>query len=165
MRRTIGAVLVTPLLALLLAGCGEPVLVPEAGPGAPGFSEIPAPPPPDVEVVRRAGDPLSPGGAVDSVLRGDGTFTVSGWALLDPEEPRGVLELVLPPGVEAEVEQVTTGPRPDVADATKNPALLWAGFNVVLTGTLPEGTGVCVLSRSGLGEFRLSGSDEGLCPA
>ena len=165
MRRTVAAVLLAPLLAPLLAACGDPVFVPEAGPGAPGFCEIPAPPPPDVEVVRRAGDPLSPGGAVDGVLRGDGSFTVTGWALLDPEEPRGVLEVVLPPGVEAVVEEVQTGPRPDVADATKNPALLWAGFNVVLTGSLPEGAGVCVLSRSGLGEYRLSGSDEGLCPA
>ena len=54
--------------------------------------------------------------------------------------------------------------RPDVVDATGNPSLIWAGFTITVDGTLPEEAGVCVLSRSRQGEFKLGGSDAGLCP-
>lgn len=165
-RRTAAAV----LLALLLAGCAEPVFVPEAGPGAPGYSEghgeSSAPPPPNIKLAQAAkGGPLPVGGAIDSVVRKEGTFEVTGWALIDDDAPRGVLKLILPTGLRAKVRQVETVPRPDVVDATGNPALAWAGFTVTLRGSLPTDAGVCVLSKSKQGAFRLDGSDEGLCPA
>jgi hypothetical protein len=160
-RRTVAAVLLAPLLA----GCSEPVFVPEAGPGAPGYSESSAPPPPEVEVQRTAAaEPLPAGGFIDSVVREKGTFEVTGWALIDPEAPRGELKLVLPTGLEAKVVDVETNPRPDVVSVTGDDALIWSGFSVTVRGSLPEGKGVCMLSRSSQGAFRLGQSDEGLCP-
>lgn len=161
MRRTLAAVLLAPLLA----GCSEPVFVPEAGPGAPGYSETSAPPPPEVEVLRTAeAEPLPAGGFIDSVVRAEGTFEVTGWALIDAEAPRGVLKLVLPTGLDAEVLEVETNPRPDVVSATGDEALIWSGFSVAFRGSLPGGAGICMLSRSSQGAFRLGQSDEGLCP-
>lgn len=162
MRRTLATVLLAPLLA----GCSEPLLVPEAGPGAPGYSEIPAPPPPDIEVVQAAvGKSLPAGGAIDNVVREAEAFKVTGWALIDANAPRGVLQLVLPTGLNAKVQEVETVPRADVVGATGSDALLWAGFTVTVKGSLPEHASVCVLSRSKQGAFRLDGSDERLCPA
>ena len=155
----------TLLAALLLSGCGGPVFVPEAGPHAPGYQEIAAPSLPDVELVKDAGDrPLPPGGFVDNVARQESSFEVTGWAILDPAEPRGVLQVVLPAGLDAEIDEVETLMRPDVVSAMEDDDLLWAGFSVTVSGSLPQGAGVCVLSRSRKGAFRLGGSDEGLCP-
>lgn len=162
MRRVLAVV----LPALLLAGCSEPVFVPEAGPGAPGYSAKPAPSAPDVEVVRRVkGGPLPAGGVIDGVIRKKRSFEVTGWALLEVDSPRGTLQLVLPKGMEAQVRKVQTVPRPDVASATGDDALLWSGFTVTVRGSLPEDTGVCMISRSKQGAYRLGGSDEGRCPA
>lgn len=153
------------LLACLLAGCGEPVFVPEAGPGAPGYTERPAPPPPDVRVVQEVTQKTLPaGGQIDGVAREDGSLEVTGWALLG-DRTGGRLRIVLPSGEEAEVRSVESVARPDVVEATGNPALLWSGFSVVLDGSLPADTAVCVLSRSKQGAYRLNGSDDTLCPA
>lgn len=153
------------LPALLLAACAEPVLVPEAGPNAPGYSRRSLPPPPRAEVVSDAVDESLPdGGIIDAVVRHADTFEVTGWALLDPNSPRGVLRLVLPSTVDASVQEVATVARPDVVNATGTKKLVWAGFMVTLRGSLPDDAGVCVLSRSKQGEFRLGGSDAGLCP-
>lgn len=163
MRRT----LATVLPALLLAtACAEPVLVPEAGPNAPGFARKSPPPAPRVRVVTDAGErSLSAGGAIDSVVRHKDSFDVTGWALLDTESPRGVLRLVLPASVDASVESVTNVSRPDVVNATGTEANILAGFTITVEGTLPDDAGVCILSRSSQGSFRLAGSDEDLCPA
>jgi hypothetical protein len=159
-------ILAALLPALLLAGCGGPVFVPEAGPHAPGYKEVAPPPLPDVEVVKDAGDrPLSDGGAVDNVVRQDGSFEVTGWAILAPKAPRGVLQVVLPAGVDADVTDVETLMRPDAAKAMDDDDLLWAGFTITLSGSLPKGVGVCVLSRSAKGDHRLGNSDAQLCPA
>jgi hypothetical protein len=101
---------------------------------------------------------------VDETSRADGTFEVTGWAVVDPTTPRGVLRVVLPREVDATVETITTQARPDVVTATGNDQLLWSGFTIRLRGEFPEGNGVCVLSRSTQGSFRLNGSDEELCP-
>ena len=152
----------TALLVPLLAGCSEPIFVPEAGPGAPGFRMIPTPRAPDVGVVEDAGTRrLSDGGAIDSVVRQDDSFVVTGWAILAPKAPRGVL----PAGVDAEVSDVETLMRPDAAKAMDDDDLLWAGFTITLSGSLPEDAGVCVLSRSAKGDHRLDNSDDELCPA
>jgi hypothetical protein len=152
--------------ALLLTGCGGPVFVPEAGPHAPGYKEVAAPPVPEVELVRPAGARrLSDGGAIDSVVRQDDSFVVTGWAILAPKAPRGVLQVVLPAGVDAEVRDVETLLRPDAATAMDDDDLLWAGFTITLSGSLPEDAGVCVLSRSAKGDHRLGHSDDELCPA
>ena len=164
MRRTLAAV----LPALLLAACAEPVLVPEAGPNAPGYTRrsVEQPPPPRVRVEHDvAGPSLPDGGAIDSVVREDGSFDVTGWALLDAKSPRGDLRLVLPKDVDASVETVVNVARPDVVNATGKEAHLWAGFTITVSGTLPADAGVCLLSRSTQGDFRLGGSDDGLCPA
>lgn len=154
------------LPALVLAGCGGPVFVPEAGPHAPGYEEVAPPPVPDVEVVKGTGDrPLKGGGAIDSVVRRDGSFEVTGWAILEPDAPRGVLQVVLPVGVDVEVRDVETLMRPDAATAMDDDDLLWAGFTITLSGSLPEDAGVCVLSRSTKGDHRLGNSDDNLCPA
>jgi hypothetical protein len=154
------------LLVPVLAGCGEPVFIPEAGPGAPGYSERPAPPPPEVQVAHvAAGKPLPAGGYIDRVTRQDGTFLVTGWALIGLDTPRGLLKLVLPEGVDGELEDVVTLPRPDVVAATGNVELLWAGFAFTVRGVLPEDEGICLLSRGPMGAFRLDGSDARLCPA
>jgi len=159
-------ILAALLPALLLAGCGGPVFVPEAGPHAPGYKEVAPPPVPEVELVQDAGDrPLSAGGAVDDVVRHDDSFEVTGWAVLAPDAPRGVLQVVLPKGVDAEVRDVVTLMRPDAAKAMDDDDLLWAGFTITLGGSLPEGAGVCVLSRSSKGDHRLGNSDDELCPA
>lgn len=163
MRRVLAAVL--PAL-LLLTACAGPVLVPEAGPNAPDFVRKSPPPAPRVELVTDAGE-RSPraGGAVDSVVRHTDSFDVIGWAFLDTESPRGVLRLVLPASVDASVESVTNVPRPDVVNATGSKADILAGFTITVEGTLPDDAGVCILSRSSQGAFRLAGSDEDLCPA
>lgn len=159
-------VLAVALPALLLAGCADPVFVPEAGPGAPGYHAKPIPRPPDVEVIRSVqGEPLPSGGTIDDVNRKKHGFEVVGWALLKAEAPRGTLQLVLPMGLKAKVRKVETVPRPDVVSATGDDALLWSGFTIKVRGSLPEGTGVCVLSRSENGDHRLAGSDEDRCPA
>ena len=154
------------LLACVLTGCTEPVFVPEAGPGAPGYSERSTPAPPDIEVVHAAatGKPLPDGGFIDRVTRGKGVFAITGWALVDPDAPRGVLKIVLPTGVDAHVRDVEVLPRPDVVTATGNAALAWAGFTISVRGALPANAGVCVISRSTQGAFRLGGSDDALCP-
>ena len=163
---TVKRILAALLPALLLAGCGGPVFVPEAGPHAPGYKEVAPPPVPDVEVVTDSGDrPLSDGGAVDDVVRHEGGFEVTGWAILAPKAPRGVLQVVLPAGVDAEVSDVETLMRPDAAKAMDDDDLLWSGFTITLTGSLPKGAGVCVLSRSAKGDHRLGNSDAELCPA
>ncbi len=162
MRRTVAAA----LLGLLLAGCGEPVFAPDAGPGAPGYTKKPTPRPPAVELVRASrAKPLPPGGALDSVVRSDGTFEVTGWALIDTDAPHGVLKLVLPAGVRAKVLKSEAVARPDVVDATGNLSLTWSGFVITVQGSLPEDAGVCLLSQSKQGAFRLDGSDTALCPA
>lgn len=154
------------LSALVLTGCGGPVFVPEAGPHAPGYKEVAPPPVPDVEVVEDTGDqPSSAGGAVDSVVRQDGSFEVTGWAILEPDAPRGVLQVVLPAGVDAEVRDVETLMRPDAANAMDDDDLLWAGFTITLSGSLPKDAGVCVVSRSTKGDYHLGNSDDKLCPA
>ena len=159
-------ILAALLPALLLAGCGGPVFVPEAGPHAPGYKEVAPPPVPKVELVQDAGGrPLSAGGAVDDVVRHEGSFDVTGWAVLAPDAPRGVLQVVLPRGVDAEVRDVVTLMRPDAAKAMDDDDLLWAGFTITLDGSLPDGAGVCVLSRSSKGDHRLGNSDDDLCPA
>lgn len=155
--------------ALLLSACSQPVFVPEAGPNAPGFAYKPPPPPPPppprVAVTVGPIDRAQPdGGAVDSVVRRDGSFDVIGWALLAREAPRGVLRLVLPEGVDAEVRTVVNVRRPDVVDATSSKANTWAGFTITVDGSLPDDADVCVVSRSSQGTFRLGGSDEQLCP-
>lgn len=159
--------ILAPLVtALVLAGCGGPVFVPEAGPNAPGYKEVAPPPVPDVEVVEDAGDrTLSDGGAIDNVVRHDDGFEVTGWAILAPDAPRGVLQVVLPEGVDAEVSDVETLMRPDAAQAMDDDDLLWAGFTITLSGSLPPDAGVCVLSRSTKGDHRLGHSDDKLCPA
>lgn len=164
MRRTLAAI----LPALLLAACAEPVLVPEAGPNAPGYTPRSLAPPPaprvrvEHDVVRKA---PPDGGAVDSVVRDEGSFDIVGWALLDASSPRGTLRVVLPKGVDASVQTVESVARPDVVTATGKDTHLWAGFTITVRGTLPSDAGVCVLSRSTQGTFRLGGSDEDLCPA
>ena len=161
MKRLVCAALLVPLLA----ACGDPVFVPEAGPGAPGYRMRAAPPPPEVEVVRTApAQPLPAGGVIDGVARHDDHVEVTGWAFVDPKAPRGVLQLLLPAGADAAVVDVETMPRPDVVTATGQDALIWSGFTVTLRGALPEGANVCMLSRSEQGAFRLGGSDEALCP-
>ena len=55
--------------------------------------------------------------------------------------------------------------RPDAAGAMEDDDLLWAGFTIILSGSLPEDAGVCVLSRSTKGDYRLGNSDDKLCPA
>lgn len=161
MRRTLAAALLVPLLA----GCSQPIFVPEAGPGAPGYRKQSAPAPPDVEIVQDTGDKrLASSGSIDDVARRDGSFEVTGWAVLDPAAPRGVLRLVLPEDLKAEVLRVKAVPRPDVVAATGNEALLWSGFRYTIRGELPVGLGVCMLSRSNQGAFRLANSDETLCP-
>ena len=117
-------------------------------------------------MAQASGDrPLPPGGAIDNVVREANAFEVTGWALLDPDAPRGVLQLILPTGLDAGVLEVEPVLRPDVVAATDSDALLWAGFTITVRGSLPSRVGVCVLSRSKQGAFRLGGSDEGLCPA
>lgn len=165
MRRT----LATVLLALPLAACADPVLVPEAGPNAPGYTRRSLPPPPPPPRVKLVSDDvngsLPAGGAIDTVVRHEGSFEVTGWALLDAEPPRGVLRLVLPSPVEASVQTVKGVRRPDVVNATGTEEHLWAGFTITVRGILPADAGLCVLSRSTQGAFRLDGSDDGLCPA
>jgi hypothetical protein len=153
-------------MVLLLAACAEPVFVPEAGPGAPGYTtKQAAPPPPDIKIVHGTrGKSMPAGGAIDNIVRGERTIEVTGWALIDADAPRGALQLVLPQGSAARVRKVQTAPRPDVVDATGNEAFLWAGFTVIVRGSLRPQDGICVLSRSKQGAFRLGGSDEGLCP-
>lgn len=162
MKRLLCAMVVVPVLA----GCSEPVFVPEAGPNAPGFRRLAPPRPPDVQVVEgpQTGRPTA-GGALDSVVRLDGSFEVVGWALLDRRSPRGVVQVVVPDGVDAQVSEVIPVSRPDVVSALDDDDLLWSGFSVTLSGSLPEGAEVCVLSRSRQGSFRLGGSDEKLCPS
>jgi hypothetical protein len=153
------------LLVPLLAGCSTPVFVPEAGPGAPDYRRQAAPTAPSVKIVPDADVTALPAaGSVDETSRADGTFEVTGWAVVDPTTPRGVLRVVLPREVDATVETITTQARPDVVTATGNDQLLWSGFTIRLRGEFPEGNGVCVLSRSTQGSFRLNGSDEELCP-
>lgn len=155
------------VLTALLAGCGSPVFVPEAGPGAPGFHRVAPPGPPDVTLAKpRAVEPLPASGVLDSVVNTDGVMTIVGWANLAATSPRGVLRVVLPGDASrtARVGEVTAGPRPDVVAATSDSALLWSGFSVTVTGVPASLQTVCVLSRSSRGEFRLGGSDEGLCP-
>jgi hypothetical protein len=67
--------------------------------------------------------------------------------------------------VDAEVRSVETLMRSDAAKAMDDDDLLWAGFTVTLSGSLPDGAGVCVLSRSAKGNYRLGNSDDKLCPA
>lgn len=166
MRRLI----IAAVAALLLSACSEPLLVPEAGPNAPGFSMKPPPPPPPspprVELmVQPVGKSFSTAGAIDAVVRHKGSFEISGWAMLDDKSPRGVLRLVLPRTVDATVDTVVNVERPDVVEATSSEANRWAGFTVSLQGSLPEGAGVCVLSRSPTGNFKLAGSSDKLCPS
>ena len=47
---------------------------------------------------------IAAGGTIDSVVRKEETFEITGWALIDAQVPRGVLRLVLPDGVESSVE-------------------------------------------------------------
>ncbi len=156
--------LLAPLL--MLTACGGPVFVPEKGPGAPGYSEKPLPEAPQVEIVAPPqGKPLPSGGNIDRIDQGDGSFTVTGWARVDPGAPRGSLEIVLPQGMDTTVEETVTLPRPDVVAALGLEKLVWSGFQVSLDGTLPEGAGICMISRSKQGVFRLANSDESLCPA
>jgi hypothetical protein len=153
------------LLVTLLAGCSSPVFVPEAGPGAPEYRKQAAPTAPTVKVVQGYdGKALPAAGSVDGTSRKGHTVEVTGWAVVDPIVPRGALRVVVARGVDASVEKVTTEPRPDVVTATGNDQLLWSGFTIELRGDLPAEGGVCVLSRSNQGAFRLGGSDEGLCP-
>ena len=156
--------------ALLLSGCSGPLFVPDAGPNAPGYVRkappLAPPGPPRVEL-RSAPvpAPTKAGGSIDSVARGDGSFTVTGWAQLAAERPRGVLRLVLPDDVTADVETVVNMQRPDVATATSMEDLAWSGFTITVQGTLPDDAGVCVVSRSSQGTYLLAGSDASLCPA
>lgn len=157
--------LVALLPALLLAACSEPVLVPEAGPNAPGYTRRSLPLPPSVELVSDSVKASLPdGGNIDAVVRSDETFEITGWALLGAKAPRGVLRLVVPASADASVQEVTSVPRPDVVNATGDKALIWAGFTVTLRGSLPEDAGICILSKSTQGEFRLAGSDAAVCP-
>ena len=81
--------LAAALLAPVLAGCAEPVFVPEAGPGAPGYTRRSLPPPPSAEVVSDSVEESLPeGGIIDTVVRGDETFEVTGWAFLDEDATR-----------------------------------------------------------------------------
>ena len=66
--------------------------------------------------------------------------------------------------MDGELEDVVTLPRPDVVTATGNVELLWAGFAFNVRAALPEDAGICLLSRSTMGAFRLDRSDEKLCP-
>lgn len=158
------------VLAVLLSGCSGPLFVPDAGPHAPGYSPKapppPAPGPPRVQL--RTAPVVAPskaGGSIDSVARADESFTVTGWAILDAGRPRGVLRVVVPDDVTADVETVAGVQRPDVVAATGNDTLSWSGFTVTVQGTLPEDAGVCIVSRSSQGTYLLAGSDADLCPA
>jgi hypothetical protein len=159
-------VVVAALLATVLAGCGDPVFVPEAGPNAPGYRTVSAPDPAEVELVRSVGRRELPvGGVVDTVVREDGVLRIDGWARLNPREPLGTLEVVLPPGSadDARVDDVTVSQRPDVVNATSDNTLVWSGFSISISGTDGTSTAVCVVSRSRAGAYRLDGSDGTLC--
>ncbi len=157
------AALLTSVL-IGLAGCAEPVFVPVAGPGAPGYGESRTTPPPQVVITQAVeGKPLPDGGYIDAIGREGADLRVTGWALLNPEPPRGELQVVLPPGSTAEVLQVEALPRGDVVGVTGNPADLWAGFTFLLRGSLPDDVGICILSQSDQGAFRLGASDRKLC--
>jgi hypothetical protein len=159
-RRVIAAALLP-----LLAGCGEPVFVPEAGPNAPGYQRIGTPKPPHVVLVRSVGSKNRPvGGVVDSVVHESGVLRIDGWAMLNPKAPLGTLEVVLPPGSRrnAHVDEVSVAQRPDVVTATGNNDLVWAGFSISIIGA-DSSTAVCVVSRSRSGTYRLGGSDADLC--
>ena len=152
------------LLACTLAGCAEPVFVPKAGPNAPGYPDKTVPPPPKVKVVHAAGKPSPDGGSIDSVHRENGEFEVIGWAHIAPRRPRGVLRIFLPDSVNARISNVEVVPRADVVAAYKDATLAWSGFTIRVRGNLPGEQGICVLSRSKKGTFRLHNSDDGLCP-
>lgn len=156
------------LLATLLMGCGGPVFVPEAGPGAPGYKEISAPRPAEVELVRTGRDmPRQDAGVIDSVVYEDGVLSITGWAVLGSGAQRGVLEVVLPAEAlaTARVQEVSVAPRPDVVAATADNGLLWSGFSLRVSGIPGAETAICVVSRSDKGSYRLGGSDPALCPA
>ena len=164
MRRLLAGALLVPVLA----GCGGPVFVPEAGPNAPGYRRITPPPAPRVELRGPADyEQLPAGGVIDTAAEVDGRLTITGWALVDAREPRGTLELVLPAGARsrARVEDVVVAARPDVVAATGEQDRLWTGFTITVETSSPPQDGVCVLSHSSLGDFRLGGSDETLCPS
>lgn len=154
------------LLVPLLAGCSEPVFVPEAGPNAPGYGRVSPPEPAEVELVRTAGRRELPvGGAIDNVTREQGVLHIDGWARLDPKDPIGTLQVVLPPGSAngARVDEVSVAQRPDVVSATGDDGLVWSGFTMSVSGTTGTSTAVCVVSRSSAGAYRLDGSDAALC--
>ena len=153
------------LAVAALTACSDPLLVPTAGPNAPGFRRSAPPPPPEVAVA--TGKPaasLPAGGAVDTVVVRDGLLVVTGWAQVVDTPPRGRLEISLPPGGGApRVVKTVVVPRPDVVAATSRADLTYAGFEVSIEGADTGSTAVCVQSFSSAGEFRLGGSDASLC--
>ena len=148
-----------------LAGCSDPLLVPQTGPNAPGFRRGSPPPPPEVAIA--TGTPaqsVPAGGAVDSVVVRDGQLVITGWAQVVDTPPRGRLEISLPPGDGApRVVKTVVVPRPDVVAATSRSDLTYAGFEVSIADAGTGSTAVCVQSSSPAGDFRLGGSEASLC--
>lgn len=164
MNRTLAAALLATTLTATLAACSDPVFVPEAGPGAPGYRELGPPPAPQVTLARTARRvPAATGGSIDSIVRHDDTVDLHGWVPADLRSRRTRLHLVLPDGVDAQVRDTETLARPDVVGVTGNDDLLWAGFKITLDGSLPDDAGVCLILRSPAETIRLTGSDETLC--
>lgn len=157
------ALLVVAVVAL--AGCSDPLLVPQAGPNAPGFRRGSPPPAPKVAIATGTPAPSVPtGGAVDTVVVRDGLLVITGWAQVVDTPPRGRLEISLPPGGGApRIVKTVVVPRPDVVAATSRADLTYAGFEVSIADAGTGSTAVCVQSFSRAGDFRLSGSDASLC--
>lgn len=157
------------LSGAVAAGCGgTPLFVPEAGPNAPGFAEhaVMAPPAPQVRIeatgTRRSES--QPAGAIDTVTPAGSRVSITGWAMLPGDTPRGILRVWLPPGAQAVVRRVDVLPRADVVTAIGDPGLAYSGFTVVLdvlAGSVPR---LCIESESRRGTFLLAGSDLSSCP-
>jgi hypothetical protein len=162
---TARAAAVLAVAVLALTACSDPVVVPTAGPNAPGFRRGSPPPTPEVAIATGAPARTVPtGGAVDTVVDRDGLLVITGWAQIVDTPPRGRLEISLPPGGGApRVVKTVVVPRPDVVAATSRAALTYAGFEVSIEGADTGSTAVCVQSFSSAGDFRLSGSDASLC--
>ena len=148
-----------------LTACSDPLLVPSAGPNAPGFRRGSPPPAPEVAIATGTPAPSLPAaGAVDTVVVRDGLLVITGWAQVVDTPPRGRLEISLPPGGgDPRVVKTVVVPRPDVVAATSRSDLTYAGFEVSIDGADTGSTAVCVQSFSSAGDFRLGGSDASLC--
>jgi hypothetical protein len=158
--------------AALLSGCQRPLLVPDAGPHAPGFAAASPPVPPEVVLATgAAASQRATGGVIDAVKVADGVLVITGWAMLPmlpmlPSSPPGRLAVSFPAAATSRIIDVVVVPRPDVIAATSQADLLYSGFEVSidLRGAVASAR-VCVQSSSPAGVFRLAGSDETLCRA